>query len=126
MCSSPWFRHTNFLLYFNKRDLFKEKLKTTPLTTCFLSYKGDPHNYEQCLNYTKKRFTDKYAAHVQQLRDDMARRGGKNQELALPAVFARVTCATDVDDMKFVIMACQAIFLRKGMWAVGLAYDHYF
>jgi guanine nucleotide-binding protein G(i) subunit alpha len=38
---SHWFRSTVMLVFMNKTDLFKEKLKTVPLKDHFSDYLGD-------------------------------------------------------------------------------------
>ena len=40
ICNNRWFQHTDIILFLNKKDLFKEKIKTSPLTICFPEYKG--------------------------------------------------------------------------------------
>jgi len=50
-----WFRNTAFIVFFNKVDLFKEKLKTHPLTIAYKDYKGS-QNFEEALKFVKKKF----------------------------------------------------------------------
>ena len=38
--NSPWFKNTPIILFLNKSDLFKEKIKRVNLSTCFENYKG--------------------------------------------------------------------------------------
>ena len=40
VCNNTWFRTTSMIIFFNKRDLFEEKLPRSPLTTCFPEYSG--------------------------------------------------------------------------------------
>jgi hypothetical protein len=40
ICNSPWFAETAFILFLNKVDLFKEKIKTVDLKGTFPSYNG--------------------------------------------------------------------------------------
>lgn len=40
--NSHWFRNTTFIIFFNKMDLFKQKIKEKPLTDCFPNYTGKP------------------------------------------------------------------------------------
>ena len=61
--NSPWFKETAFILFLNKTDLFKEKIKTISLNCCFKSYKGE-NNYDEASAYIKKRFLDQnHSAH---------------------------------------------------------------
>ena len=36
-----WFRKTTVLVFLNKKDLFEEKIKKSPLTICFPEYTGN-------------------------------------------------------------------------------------
>jgi hypothetical protein len=40
ICNSHWFRSTTFILFFNKTDLFKEKIVKKDLKICFPNYTG--------------------------------------------------------------------------------------
>ena len=40
ICNSKWFVGTSIILFLNKKDLFEEKIKKSPLTICFPEYKG--------------------------------------------------------------------------------------
>mmetsp|Transcript_24138 Transcript_24138/g.26804 ORF Transcript_24138/g.26804 Transcript_24138/m.26804 type:complete len:310 (-) Transcript_24138:171-1100(-) len=51
--SSKWFNKTPFIMFLNKSDLFREKVKEVPLTDLFPEYKGGK-NYEEGLSYIKK------------------------------------------------------------------------
>ena len=39
--NSHWFVNTSFILFFNKKDLFEEEIKRSPLNICFPDYVGD-------------------------------------------------------------------------------------
>lgn len=38
------FQHTHFILFLNKRDLFRSKIKNVDLSVCFPEYKGIQSN----------------------------------------------------------------------------------
>ena len=44
ICNSNWFIETAIILFLNKKDLFEEKIKKSPLTICFPEYKGKNKN----------------------------------------------------------------------------------
>ncbi|CAK8989562.1 Guanine nucleotide-binding protein alpha-16 subunit [Durusdinium trenchii] len=112
ICESPDFAQTNMILFFNKEDIFREKIVHTPLSRCFRSYIGPQHDYDACIKYIIKRFTDTHARCVQ-------RNVGLDQ--LAPTAYPYVTCATASDKMQVVITTCQAMFLRKGMAQCGIA-----
>jgi len=40
ICNSKWFVDTSIILFLNKKDLFEQKIKYSPLTVCFPDYQG--------------------------------------------------------------------------------------
>ena len=40
ICNNKWFIETSIILFLNKKDLFGEKIKKSPLTICFPEYTG--------------------------------------------------------------------------------------
>jgi len=113
LSEAPFFAQTNIILFFNKDDIFREKIKEVGLNTCFKSYPGDPHDYEECIKYISRRFSDVHAKAIS--------RNTQRLDLVLPSVYPYVTVATAVDNMRYIITACQSIFLRKGMAQSGIA-----
>ena len=41
VCNNLWFEKAAMFLFLNKKDVFDEKIKHSPLTKCFPQYKGD-------------------------------------------------------------------------------------
>lgn len=42
ICNNKFFIDTSIILFLNKKDLFAEKIKKSPLTICFPEYTGTP------------------------------------------------------------------------------------
>lgn len=40
ICNNKWFTETSIILFLNKKDLFEEKIKKSPLTICYPEYAG--------------------------------------------------------------------------------------
>ena len=45
ICNNEWFVRTSVILFLNKKDLFDEKIRKSPLTLCFPEYSGKIINY---------------------------------------------------------------------------------
>jgi hypothetical protein len=41
ICNNKWFTDTSIILFLNKKDLFEEKIRKSPLTICFADYTGE-------------------------------------------------------------------------------------
>lgn len=100
ICNSRWFEKTSTILFLNKTDLFKEKLHTSPLENYFPDYThGD--NYEKATEYIMQRFIVLNSSEHKQ-------------------VYTHLTCATDTDQVKFVMSAVNDIILQANLRDVGL------
>lgn len=40
ICNNKWFTDTSIILFLNKKDLFEDKIRKSPLTICFPEYTG--------------------------------------------------------------------------------------
>jgi hypothetical protein len=41
IANNVFFKEKSIVLFLNKNDLFEEKYKTSPITTCFASFQGE-------------------------------------------------------------------------------------
>lgn len=101
ICNSRWFVKTSIILFLNKIDLFAEKLPRSPLGDYFTDYNGGD-NYDLACDYLLHRFVS------------------LNQSAATKQIYAHYTCATDTQQIKFVLNAIQDILLQLHLRECGL------
>jgi len=93
ICNSRWFVDTDIILFLNKTDLFKEKLKNKDLSVLFPDYKGG-QNYE----VASKFILDKFKAL------------NKN---AHKTIYHHYTTATDTDNIRVVFNIVTDIIMNR-------------
>ena len=91
----PWFKDTSIILFLNKSDIFKEKIKTKSLDICFPDYTRGC-DFCQAIDYLTAKFTSLNSNPDKQ-------------------IYAHVTCATDTNNVKFVFEAVCEIVLRQSL-----------
>ncbi|KAK0462408.1 heterotrimeric G-protein alpha subunit, GPA1-like protein [Desarmillaria tabescens] len=101
ICNSRWFVKTSIILFLNKIDLFADKLPRSPLSDYFPDYTGGD-NYDAACDYLLHRFVS------------------LNQSAATKQIYAHYTCATDTQQIKFVLSAIQDILLQLHLRECGL------
>jgi len=102
ICNNKYFEQTSIILFLNKTDLFKEKLdRQIDPKVAFPNYNGGC-DYALATDYIKNRFIE------------LNKSASSGRE-----VFARLTCATDTANMKFVFEAVKTIILQKRLESVG-------
>ncbi|KAJ3446385.1 guanine nucleotide-binding protein g(o) subunit alpha [Anaeramoeba flamelloides] len=97
--NSKWFEKTPIILFLNKIDLFKEKIKKHDLSVCFPDYK-DGLDEKKSREYIKNKFIEKNL--------------NKNKE-----VYSHFTCATDTSNIKFVFESIKDIILSNMVKTIG-------
>jgi len=91
LCNSKWFAKTSFVMFFNKKDIFTEKIKRVPLTVCFPEYTGS-QEFKETTEFIKEKFLD-----VKEYK----------------TVYTHLTCATDTSNVIIVFNAVRDIILDK-------------
>jgi len=94
ICNSPWFKDTNFVLFLNKTDLFREKIQKIDLSCCFPSYTGGC-NFEAASAYIKNKFLE--------------------QNNSPHTIYTHLTCAISTENVEFVFKCVRETLLRSLM-----------
>lgn len=100
ICNSKWFVKTSIILFLNKIDIFKEKLQTSPLNKYFPDFDGGS-DFDKACDYFLKKFSALNQSDVKQ-------------------VYPHLTCATDTQQIKFVMAAVNDIIIQNNLRDCGL------
>ncbi|CAI9715898.1 nucleotide-binding G(o) subunit alpha [Octopus vulgaris] len=100
ICNNKWFTDTSIILFLNKKDLFEEKIKKSPLTICFPEYTGR-QTYEEAAAYIQAQFE------------------AKNKS-ATKEIYCHQTCATDTNNIQFVFDAVTDVIIANNLRGCGL------
>ncbi|KAG2210452.1 hypothetical protein INT47_002394 [Mucor saturninus] len=57
ICNSKWFVNSSMILFLNKVDLFREKMRRSEISEYFPDYQGSATDYHQARDFFKHRFT---------------------------------------------------------------------
>lgn len=108
ICNSRWFSQSSLLLFMNKSDLFRVKLPVSPLQDYFVDYVPLPTAAAQPddeFKHAADFLTNKFVS----LSRDPTR-----------VMYPYLTCATDTNQIKFVLQAVRDIITRTNLRQVGL------
>lgn len=100
ICNSKWFVKTSIILFLNKIDIFREKIKTSPISKYFPDYNGGS-DFDKASKYFTERFCALNQSETKQ-------------------VYPHLTCATDTDQIKFVMDAVNDIIIQENLRNIGL------
>merc|ERR1711990_79531 len=106
MLNNVFFRETPFIVFFNKWDLFKEKLKEVPLTEAYKEYTGpkDAKDDEAKVNHAVQFIKDQFTA-----QDKQDKKKTKNKE----RIYTFQTTATDTSLVNNVFVTVTAIIIEQ-------------
>ncbi|VDD89519.1 unnamed protein product [Enterobius vermicularis] len=102
ICNNKWFTDTSIILFLNKKDLFEEKIRKSPLTLCFPEYTGT-NTYEEAAAYIQIQF------------ENLNKRKDGQKE-----IYTHFTCATDTNNIRFVFDAVTDIIIKENLRQCGL------
>lgn len=101
ICNNRWFLETSIILFLNKKDLFEDKIKRSPLTICFPEYSGQ-NNLEESSSYIQYQFEN-----LNKLKD-------------VKEIYTHLTCATDTSNVQFVFGSVTDVIIKNNLRNCGL------
>ncbi|XP_016312582.1 guanine nucleotide-binding protein G(i) subunit alpha-2-like [Sinocyclocheilus anshuiensis] len=101
ICNNKWFTETSIILFLNKKDLFEEKITSSPLTICFPEYSG-ANKYDEAASYIQTKFED------------------LNKKKDTKEIYTHFTCATDTKNVQFVFDAVTDVIIKNNLKDCGL------
>ena len=96
------FNETGFILFLNKIDIFKEKIKVKPITIAFPDYHGK-QEFEESLIFIRDRFL-------------------MMNKFPERTIYPHFTCATDTNNVRKVFVCVKDIILKSSLKQVGIDY----
>lgn len=100
ICNNKWFTNTSIILFLNKKDIFGDKIRKSPLSICFPEYTGS-NTFEEAVNYIQSQYESK----------------NKSVE---KEIYSHITCATDTDNIQFVFDAVTDVIIANNLRFCGL------
>ncbi|KAF9941530.1 hypothetical protein BGZ67_004810 [Mortierella alpina] len=101
ICNSQWFIDTAMIMFMNKTDIFRAKIKYSSIRTCFPDYTGPEGDYEQALEFFRARF--------------MRLNRSENKE-----VYVHYTDATDTNLLRNIMDSVNDIILARNTSVLAL------
>ncbi|XP_072374567.1 guanine nucleotide binding protein (G protein), alpha activating activity polypeptide O, b isoform X2 [Scyliorhinus torazame] len=100
ICNNKWFTDTSIILFLNKKDIFEDKIKKSPLKICFPEYTG-PNMFAEAVSYIQSQYETKNKS--------------ANKE-----IYTHITCATDTNNILFVFDAVTDVIVANNLRGCGL------
>lgn len=96
ICNSRWFVKTSMILFLNKIDLFKLKLKHSRISDHFPDFRGNQEDEQQCISFFQRKFVEVNRSPTKDM-------------------YTHFTNATDTTLLKSVMLSVTDIILQKNL-----------
>ncbi|KAG9475153.1 hypothetical protein GDO78_003556 [Eleutherodactylus coqui] len=100
ICNNKWFTDTSIILFLNKKDIFQDKIRKSPLTICFPEYKG-PNSFTEGVAHIQHQYESRNKSQKKQ-------------------IYTHITCATDTNNIQFVFDAVTDVIIANNLRGCGL------
>ena len=101
IANNTYFLKSTVILFLNKKDIFEDKIKKTPLTYCFCEYQGE-NTFKETAAFIWKKFEL------------------LNSSPATKQFYFHYTCATNTENMAFVFDAVTDSIIDRNLKACGM------
>jgi guanine nucleotide-binding protein G(i) subunit alpha len=99
--NNKWFTDTSIMLFLNKKDLFEEKIRKSPLSICFPEYSGG-NTYDETTRYIESKFEE------------------LNKTPKTKQIYFHFTNATSTENIKFVFNSVTDVIIKNNLKDCGL------
>ncbi|KAI8927427.1 guanine nucleotide binding protein, alpha subunit [Entophlyctis helioformis] len=100
ICNHPLLKHIPMMLFMNKKDLFEKKVQSSEIKRFFPDF-AKKNTYEHAVRFFESKFT-------------------AQNEQPQKEIFVHVTCATDTNSMKIVILKCIETLTIRAVQSSGI------
>eukprot|EP00300_Choanocystis_sp_HF-7_P023936 c2532_g1_i1.p1 GENE.c2532_g1_i1~~c2532_g1_i1.p1 ORF type:complete len:132 (+),score=36.05 c2532_g1_i1:95-490(+) len=116
ICNSRWTQKLALILFLNKSDIFREKIRTSPLSDLFPEYDGGD-DYNKACGFVKNLFASRASKRFEAARkvDKLGLVASEDTANAINGIFVHVTCATNRNNVEFVFDSVRTSVLEKNI-----------
>lgn len=101
--NNTYFREMPFIVFFNKKDLFEEKVKYKSIKVAFPTYQGGPNEVQESADFIVDTFLSQ-----------------SEVDLKSRPIYPHETTATDTDLVKYVFASVADVILNEVLKTTGL------
>ena len=102
--NSMYFEHTPFIIFFNKYDIFQEKILTQGIQNTFPDYDGPPDSVEESLEFLRRKYLSQIETEV----------------LCEELIYTHTTTATDTELVEYVFRDVMRAVLKNLLGEINI------